>query len=218
MRWPRTGRLVSNPNCSASVVVLPLAAVARAAGLKTVVVDTYQSVSGSGQDALAELEAELADPNAPARVYPRVIAHNVFPQIGPFDSEGLSDEERKVVEELRKMLELPRLAVFTTTVRVPVRVGHSAAVTCECERALSRAELEAAFRAMPGMIYERRRLRDTAGDRRAAGNLREPPAAIARRSALVAILGRGRQSAQGRGLQCGADFNGTLSRLNAAAR
>jgi aspartate-semialdehyde dehydrogenase len=51
------------------------------------------------------------------------------------------------------MLELPRLAVFTTTVRVPVRVGHSAAVTCECERALSRAELEAAFRAMPGMVY-----------------------------------------------------------------
>ncbi len=66
---------------------------------------------------------------------------------------GCSDEERKVVEELRKLLELPRLAVFTTTVRVPVRVGHSAAVTCECDRVLSRAELEAAFRAMPGMIY-----------------------------------------------------------------
>ncbi len=64
--------LISNPNCSASVVVLPLAAVARAAGLKTVIVDTYQSVSGSGQDALAELEAELADAiGAGPRLSPR---------------------------------------------------------------------------------------------------------------------------------------------------
>jgi aspartate-semialdehyde dehydrogenase len=147
-------RLISNPNCSASVVVLPLAALNRLVGLKTVIVDTYQSVSGSGQDAVAELDAELADASYAPRVYPRRIAHNVFPQIGPFDADGLCDEERKVAEELKKMLERPRMRVFTTTVRVPVRVGHSAAVTVECERTASREEIEEALSGMPGMTYQ----------------------------------------------------------------
>ena len=147
-------RLISNPNCSASVVLLPLAALDRALGLKTVIADTYQSVSGSGQDAVAELEAQLADSDSPARYYPRQIAHNVFPQVGPFDADGLCEEECKVVEEIRKILNRPQLTVFTTTVRVPVRVGHSAAVTVECSRAITREEVERAFRAMPGMIYE----------------------------------------------------------------
>jgi aspartate-semialdehyde dehydrogenase len=146
--------IISNPNCSASVVVIPLAALDRAFELKTVVADTYQSVSGSGQDAVTELEAELADASYAPRVYPRLIAGNVFPQVGPFDDEGLCDEECKVIEELQKMLDRPGLAVFTTTVRVPVRVGHSAAVTVECRRPVDRASVEAAWRDMPGMIYD----------------------------------------------------------------
>jgi aspartate-semialdehyde dehydrogenase len=146
--------LISNPNCSASVVILPLAALDRRLGLKTAIVDTYQSVSGSGQDAIAELDAELADADYAPRVYPRQIAHNVFPQIGPFDEDGLCDEERKVVDELKKILERPRLRVFTTTVRVPVRIGHSAAVTVECEHTASQHEIEAALGDMPGMTYE----------------------------------------------------------------
>jgi aspartate-semialdehyde dehydrogenase len=148
--------IISNPNCSASVVVIPLAALHRAFTLRKVVVDTYQSVSGSGQDALAELDEELADLSYSARVYPRLIAHNVFPQVGPFDEQGLCDEERKVVEELQKMLDCPDLTVFTTTVRVPVRVGHSAAVTAECGRPVDRASVEAVWLEMPGMIYDSR--------------------------------------------------------------
>jgi aspartate-semialdehyde dehydrogenase len=146
--------LVSNPNCSASVVVLPMAALDRLLGLKTAIVDTYQSVSGSGQDALAELDAELEDGAHAPRVYPRRIAHNVFPQIGPFDEDGMCDEERKVVEELKKILGRPQMTVFTTTVRVPVRVGHSAAVTVQCERTASRGQIEAVLSAMPGMTYQ----------------------------------------------------------------
>jgi len=146
--------LIANPNCSASVVVLPLAALNREFQLRAIVVDTYQSVSGSGQDAVAELDAQLADSQSPAKIYPRPIAHNVFPQVGPFDVRGLCDEEQKVVDELRKILECPQLSIFTTTVRVPVRVGHSAAVTVECMKAVSRADVETAFRNMPGMIYE----------------------------------------------------------------
>lgn len=146
--------LISNPNCSASVMILPLAALDRAFHLKTVVADTYQSVSGSGQDAVAELDAQIADTSYLPTVYPRPIAYNVFPQIGPFDDDGLCDEERKVVDELRKILEHPGLPVFTTTVRVPVRVGHSMSVTVECDRAATKAEIEAAFYAQAGMIYE----------------------------------------------------------------
>jgi aspartate-semialdehyde dehydrogenase len=145
--------LVSNPNCSASVVVIPLAALKRAFGLKTVVLDTYQSVSGSGQDALEELDSELADASYAPRVYPRLIAHNVFPQVGPFDARGLCDEERKVIEELQRLLDCPTLSVFATTVRVPVRIGHSAAVTVQCEQPVEQAAVETAWRAMPGMKY-----------------------------------------------------------------
>jgi len=146
--------LIANPNCTASVVVIPLAALQSVAGLRTVIVDSYQSVSGSGQDALAELEAEISDADFAPRVYPRRIAHNVFPQVGAFDGDGHCDEESKVVEELRKILAQDDLAVFTTTVRVPVRIGHSAAVTVECEKPVKRGEIEVAFRRMPGMIYE----------------------------------------------------------------
>jgi aspartate-semialdehyde dehydrogenase len=150
----RHKNLIANPNCSASVVVIPLAALHRAFGLKTAIVDTYQSVSGSGQDALAELDAELLDASYPAQVYPRLIAHNVFPQVGAFDSDGHCYEEQKLIEELQKMLTCPELTVLTTTVRVPVRVGHSAAVTVECTRPVTRAEVENAWQTMPGMIYD----------------------------------------------------------------
>lgn len=146
--------LISNPNCSASVVVLPLAAIDRAVGMKTVVIDTYQSVSGSGQAAVAELDEQLLDFERLPRVYPRPIAHNVFPQVGAFGDDGLCDEERKVMDEIRKILDHPKLCIFTTTVRVPVRVGHSAAITVECARAVTREEIEFAFQSMSGMIYE----------------------------------------------------------------
>lgn len=146
--------VVSNPNCSASVVVIPLAALNRQFGLKRVIVDTYQSVSGSGQDALSELDSELADDRYLPKVYPRRIAHNVFPQVGAFDERGSCDEESKVVEELRKILNAPDAMIFATTVRVPVRIGHSAAVTVECSSPVTRDGVESAWRAMPGMVFD----------------------------------------------------------------
>ncbi len=147
-------KLVANPNCSASIIIIPLCAIHQIAGLKTVIADTYQSVSGSGQEAVVELESQLETPTLAPRVYPRTIAHNVFPQVGAFDAHGKCDEEQKVIQELQKMLEKPDLRVFTTTVRVPVRIGHSAAVTVECEQAVTQRAIEDAFRFMPGMIYD----------------------------------------------------------------
>jgi aspartate-semialdehyde dehydrogenase len=147
--------LIANPNCSASVIVIPLAVIDRVAELRMVIADTYQSVSGSGQDAVSELDEQLRNDAAEPHVYPRLIAHNVFPQIGAFDERGVAYEEQKVVEELQKILDKPTLRVLTTTVRVPVRVGHSAALTVQCERSVTVAEIEAAFAEMPGMIYEK---------------------------------------------------------------
>lgn len=147
--------LFSNPNCSASVVLLPLAALERAGKLTRVIVATYQSVSGSGQDAVAEWQAQERDASAPANVYPRQIARNVFPQVGAFGPDGNCEEETKVIEEIRKILERPDLPVLTTTVRVPVHIGHSAVVSAELAEPLATSEIENAFAAMPGMLYER---------------------------------------------------------------
>lgn len=146
--------IVSNPNCSASVVVIPLAALNRRFSLKRVIVDTYQSVSGSGHDALSELDSEFADDRYLPQVYPRKIAHNVFPQVGEFDEHGSCDEESKVVEELRKILNAHDAAIFATTVRVPVRVGHSAAVTVECKNPVTKEGVESVWREMPGMVFD----------------------------------------------------------------
>lgn len=146
--------LIANPNCTASIALLPLAAIDRVFGLQTVVLDSYQSVSGSGQEALSELEAQLHDDALPPRVYPRPIAHNVIPQVGRFDENGLCDEELKIVEETRKILERPNLTVFATTVRVPVKVGHAVSVTAELTRGGSHCEVEASFQVMPGLKYE----------------------------------------------------------------
>lgn len=146
--------LISNPNCSASIVLLPLAALHRAFDLKAVIVSTYQSVTGSGQQALEELNEQVQNPGHKPEVYPRPIAFNVIPQIGDFDKEGRCVEEQKVIEEVRKILDLPGLPVYATTVRVPVRVGHSASVTVQCGRSVSFEDAAAAFYAMPGMRFE----------------------------------------------------------------
>lgn len=146
--------IISNPNCSASIVLLPLAAIDREFGLKRVVISTYQSVSGSGQDAVAEWQAQERDSTIAARIYPRRIAHNVFPQVGPFNAKGECEEEEKVGDEIRKILNRPDLPVMTTTVRVPVHIGHSASVAVELKSNATRDDIERVFRAMPGMIYE----------------------------------------------------------------
>jgi aspartate-semialdehyde dehydrogenase len=120
--------LIANPNCSTIQLVLVLAPLARAVPLERVTVATYQSVSGTGLDALNELEAQVraVDGGEPARavVYPRPIAFNVFPHVDDFLDNGYCREEMKLVWETRKILGLPELPLAATTVRVPVRVSN----------------------------------------------------------------------------------------------
>ncbi|MDQ7794558.1 MAG: aspartate-semialdehyde dehydrogenase [bacterium] len=148
--------IIASPNCSTIQLVMALNPLHRAAGIRRVVVATYQSVSGTGREAVAELrrqaEAFLAGREGAAEVYPQPIAFNLFPHIDEFGPHGYSGEEVKLVEETRKILEAPGLRLTATTVRVPVFVGHAEAVNVELDRRVTRQEALDLLRAQPGLV------------------------------------------------------------------
>ncbi|MBA2691654.1 MAG: aspartate-semialdehyde dehydrogenase [Rubrobacter sp.] len=139
--------LIANANCSTTQMVVTLAPLAKAFGLKKVVVSTYQAVSGSGRSGVEALEDGRED------VYPKPIARNAIPLIGSIGDDGLSTEERKMVLESRKILSLPDLEVHATTVRIPVHTGHSESVYVEVERDVEMAEVLEAFGEAPGIVF-----------------------------------------------------------------
>ncbi|HEY7770500.1 aspartate-semialdehyde dehydrogenase, partial [Longimicrobium sp.] len=145
--------IIANPNCSTIQMVVALEAIRQAAGLTRVIATTYQSVSGAGETGRDALRHELAGETGESP-FARPIAGNVVPQIGDFDEEGWTGEERKMVNETRKILSLPDLAVAATCVRVPVDVGHSVQVTVETERDLSVEEATRALASFPGIVVQ----------------------------------------------------------------
>ncbi len=146
-----TYRIVANPNCSTIQLVVVLAALRRSFGLQAVDVATYQAVSGAGQRAVAELEQQLRDAQAVPQVFAQPIAGNVLAAIDRFDAAGHCFEEVKMVCETRRILDLPRLRMHATTVRVPVYHGHSEAVTVELEQEVSRAQALACLQEQEGL-------------------------------------------------------------------
>jgi aspartate-semialdehyde dehydrogenase len=148
--------LVANPNCSAAPLVVALAALEPLARLQRLVVSTYQSVSGAGTEALSELERGvrhgLSGSRPPARADGGpAFAYNVVPQIDRFEDNGYTREEMKVVWEARKILRRPELPVTVTAVRVPVRVGHGAAVHAYFDRPVTPEAARERWRAFPGL-------------------------------------------------------------------
>ncbi|MBI4544881.1 MAG: aspartate-semialdehyde dehydrogenase [Gemmatimonadetes bacterium] len=143
--------IVANPNCVVIQLVIALEALRRAAGLRRVVASTYQSVSGAGQTGIRALRAELAGLPATETPFAAPIAGNVIPAIGAPAAGGWTEEEEKIRNESRKILDLPELAVSATCVRVPVEVGHAVAVTAETEQALSVAAARAALATAAGV-------------------------------------------------------------------
>jgi len=148
--------IVANPNCSTMQLAPLLMALRDSVGLERVVVDTYQSVSGTGGEAVAELESQIrahVDGRAKeASVYPHPIAFNALPEIDVFLENGYSREEWKVVTENRKILHLPDLRISCTAVRIPVFVGHSEAVHVETRGPISPERARALFAAIPGVV------------------------------------------------------------------
>lgn len=149
------GGIIASPNCSTIQLVVALKPLHDEFGLRRIIVSTYQAVSGSGREAMEELERQLAEhvtgEPVTVRVYPRQIAQNVLPHIDAFDAHGDSGEELKLVNETRKILHLPHIRVTATTVRVPVVTGHAESVYIETERPLNAERVRALLDLAPGV-------------------------------------------------------------------
>ena len=152
----RTGNLIANPNCTTAAAVVVLAPIRDLAGLEAVDLASYQAVSGAGRAALDAYEAERAaggTEQADGSPFHGRIADNVVPQIDVLDDEGWTGEERKIMAELRKILELPDLDVSATAVRVAVHTGHSVALHVRTARQVPLREVMEALAAAPGLEY-----------------------------------------------------------------
>jgi aspartate-semialdehyde dehydrogenase len=152
----RARGIVANPSTNVTALAVALAPLRAAAGLRRVVVSTYQSVSGIGQGGVEELEREARDllnlrEPAPAARFPHRIAFNVIPQVGAFREGGRTEEEEKLVHETRKVLGDPLLRVAATAVRVPVFFGHSAALNVATEGKLGADAARELLRKAPGV-------------------------------------------------------------------
>jgi aspartate-semialdehyde dehydrogenase len=153
--------IIANPNCSTAQLVVALKPLHDRARIKRVVVSTYQSVSGSGKEAMDELWNQTKGIFVPGQevepsVYPKQIAFNVIPHIDVFLEDGQTKEEWKMVAETKKILD-PNIKVTATCVRVPVFVGHSEAVNIEFEDFLDEDEARDILREAPGiMVVDKR--------------------------------------------------------------
>ncbi len=147
--------IIASPNCSTTVALMALYPLHRAFGLKRVIFSTYQSVSGTGADAVAELEAQVqayaAKQLLPRAVYPHQIFQNLIPHIDAFGADGYTGEETKMRLESRKILGLPDLKVTATCIRVPVVRAHSVAINAEFELPLSIPAARQALATFPGV-------------------------------------------------------------------
>jgi len=147
--------ILACPNCTTIVTVMPLKPLHDAGRLRRVVATSYQAVSGAGVNGVEELRSQtLAWARGEAivpRFFQHQIAFNVIPHVDRFGDDGYTGEEMKLVNEVRKILELPDLPVSPTTVRVPVFTAHSVAVNAETERKVGRERAREAFARFPGL-------------------------------------------------------------------
>ncbi len=147
--------IIANPNCSTIQMVVVLQPLHSAAGIKRVVVSTYQAVSGTGHKAITELETQvrelfsMQDPTV--KVYPHRIAFNCLPHIDVFQENGYTKEEMKMVHETVKIMGDEKVKVTATTVRVPVFYGHSESLNIEFEQKLTANEARAILSQAPGV-------------------------------------------------------------------
>ena len=150
--------IIANPNCSTMQLVPVLMALRDSVGLERVIVDTYQSVSGTGAEAIVELEgqvrAHVNGSTSTNSVYPHQIAFNAVPEIDVFLPNGYTREEWKIVQESRKILHLPDLRISSTAVRIPVFVSHSEAVHVETKAPITPEEARTLFAAVPGVVVQ----------------------------------------------------------------
>ena len=144
--------IIANPNCSTIQMVLPLAPLQKAYGIKRIVVSTYQSVTGAGQRGLEQLMAERA--GGSGSKFPHKIDLNALPHIDTFLPDGNTKEEAKMINETRKILRDQSIAVSATCVRVPVMGGHSESVNVEFCKPFDVADARRLMASMPGVVVQ----------------------------------------------------------------
>ena len=152
--------VVANPNCCATPLVCALQPLVKAFGVKRVVVSTYQSVSGAGTNGIEALRTEMKEfaqssamPEIKASgAFPKPIAFNVMPFVAKILESGDTDEEIKIVQEVKKILGLPQLPVSATSVRVPTFVGHAESVTIELSQKADPKAVAQILQNAPGLV------------------------------------------------------------------
>jgi aspartate-semialdehyde dehydrogenase len=150
--------IISIPNCPTTPLVQVLWPIHVTNPVRRVIVDTYQSVSGHGAQAVQELtdqtRAVLDGNSTTAHVFPHQIAFSLLPQVDVFLGSGYTKEEWKIINETRKIMHEPELAVSATCVRVPVYVGHSEAVHAEFARPITPEQVHTILREAPGVTVQ----------------------------------------------------------------
>jgi aspartate-semialdehyde dehydrogenase len=147
--------IIASPNCSTTQMVVALKPLMDAAGLKRVIVSTYQAVSGAGlaaqQELITNTEAYLSESLPEVQNFAHDIALNLIPQIGSHKQEGFTSEEMKMVYETHKILGDNTIKINATCVRVPVLIGHSESIYCETAKPLSLEQIRQIFSQAPGV-------------------------------------------------------------------
>ncbi len=157
VKLAKKGRgIIANPNCSTIQMVVALSPIHKMSKIKRVIVSTYQAASGAGSKAVDELFAQTKDvldgkPAVPQALSKR-IAFNIFPHIGSFAENDFTSEEWKMILETQKIMHDDKIKVSATTVRVPVKNGHSESVYLETEKPLDLKKVKAALKKAPGII------------------------------------------------------------------
>jgi aspartate-semialdehyde dehydrogenase len=145
--------IIANPNCSTIQMLVALKPLHDRYGIKRIVVSTYQSVTGTGQKAVEQMNAEREGRPVSA-VYPHPIDRNILPHIDVFLDNGYTKEEMKMILETRKIMEVADMAVTATTVRVPTTGGHSESINVEFENDFDLAELRTLLSNAPGVVVQ----------------------------------------------------------------
>ena len=206
----RNKMIIANPNCSTAQMVVALKPLHDRAKIKRVVVSTYQSVSGTGKEAMDELWNQTKGMYVPGqevapKVYPKQIAFNVIPHIDVFLDSGDTKEEWKMVAETKKILD-PKIKVTATCVRVPVFVGHSESINIEFEDFLDWEEATEILREAPGVLVV---------DKREAGGYITPVECVGEYATYISRIRQDSTIENGLNLWCVSDNLRKGAALNA---
>ncbi|MCD5406777.1 MAG: aspartate-semialdehyde dehydrogenase [Desulfotomaculum sp.] len=148
--------IIANPNCSTIIMVVALKPIDDAAGIKRVVVSTYQAVSGAGKEGIEELTAQtkalLSGEQYAPQKFMHQIAFNLIPHIDVWKEMDYTKEEVKMVKETQKIMHAPDIKITATTVRVPVYRSHCESINIETKRKLTAAEVKTLLSAAPGIV------------------------------------------------------------------